>query len=221
VEHHKKKTTILYLSLYTEFGGGEYGLYYLLKNLDRQKFIPVLMVNKNGPLVEKIAALGIEIVTIPFEVVMIQQILFPKIFWKNIKASFAIKNYCNKRKIDIIQCSDVLSLLLLFPTLIANHVPVVYSIIFLYEKIRALFLNLLALFRVNRIIVLSKMVGDDLANKTFGLKKKIKLIYWGVDTSKFNQRTKEEKQNLREKLGLPLDKKIIGFVGRYEVWKGH
>jgi glycosyltransferase involved in cell wall biosynthesis len=221
MEPRDRIITVLYLSLYTEFGGGEYGLFYLLKSLDLKRFNPILMTNKRGPLVEKVEALGIETVTVPFEVVMLQQLLIPRIFLKNMKASFTIKRFLADRKVDIIQCGDVLSLLLLFPALLTSRIPVVYSVIFLYEKIRAVLFNLLALFWVKHIVVLSKFVGDDLTRKTFGLKKKIKLIYWGIDLSKFHRRTKEEKHLLREKLGLPRDKKIVGFIGRYEVWKGH
>ncbi|MBI4811525.1 MAG: glycosyltransferase family 4 protein [Ignavibacteriales bacterium] len=215
------KRKVLFISLYTEIGGGEIGLFHLLENLDKSRYQPIVIFNKSGPLVEKLGKIGIQTTIIPFVVAMLQQCIIPRIFWSNFKASLEIKRYIKRQQIDIIQCSDVLSLLLLFPAMFFNRITVVFSVIFFYERLRALLLNLLSIFGVKYIVTLSSMVMTDLEKKTFGLKKKFKLIYWGVDTSQFYQRTDEEKQRLRVKLGLPIDKKIIGFVGRYEVWKGH
>ncbi|MDI6765230.1 MAG: glycosyltransferase family 4 protein [Bacteroidota bacterium] len=218
---YEVKQKIMFISLYSEIGGGEIGLFHLLKNIDKSLFQPIVMFNKHGPLVEKLEKIGIQTTIVPFVVAMLQQCIIPRIFWSNFKASWEIKSYIKKQRIEIVQCSDVLSLLLLFPSMLLNRTPIVFSVIFFYEKLRAFLLTLLSMFSVKYIVTLSSMVMNDLTEKTFGLKKKVKLIYWGVDTSKFHGRIVEEKQRLREKLGLPLNKKIIGFIGRYEVWKGH
>ncbi len=220
-QSNEVKRRVLFISLYTEIGGGEIGLFHLLENLDKSRFQHIVMFNKRGPLVEKLTKIGIQTAIVPFVVAMLQQCIIPRIFWSNFKASWEIKSYIKKQQIEIVQCSDVLSLLLLFPAMLFDRIPVVFNVIFFYERLRAFVLNLLSMFGVKYIVALSSMVMTDLKKKTFGLKKKIKLIYWGVDTSKFHPRTKEEKQRLREKLGLPHDKKIVGFIGRYDVWKGH
>ena len=60
-----------------------------------------------------------------------------------------------------------------------------------------------------------------MGKKTIGLQGKFETIYWGVDTSRFSPIDERGRATLRGKLGLPLDKKIVGFIGRYDVWKGH
>jgi glycosyltransferase involved in cell wall biosynthesis len=212
---------IAVISIYTSMGGGEYGLLHLMQNLDRSKFQPVLIVNEDGPLVERAKSIGIEVLYLEFCTVMLKHLIRPKIFWQNLKASFQLRKILRQNRIDIIHCSDVLSLLLLMPSLLTRRIPVLYNVIFFYESARAVLFNLLVPFGVRKIICLSRMVLDDLNNKTIGLEKKLSCVYWGVDTEKFHPRTIEEKVGLHKKYHLPLDKNIIGFVGRYDLWKGH
>lgn len=202
-------------------GGGEYGLYYLLQHLDRKLFEPVLACNARGPLTERAEAIGVQTEILPFDVVMIKHLIRPGVFLRNFRASVAVKDFVRKQKFDIIQCSDVLSLILLLPALLSRRIPVLYSVTFLYEWSRALLFDVLAVVFVERVAVLSRLVQNDLAKKTIGLRRKIRLIYWGVDTARFCPRSNEEKKRLRVRLGLPTDKKLVGFIGRYELWKGH
>jgi glycosyltransferase involved in cell wall biosynthesis len=216
-----EKKNILYVCIYTAMGGGEYGLLNLIRYLDRDKYHPIVLFNDEGPLVEHLRWLNVEILIVPFSTVMLKQLISPKIFWHNFKASFLLRSKLKDKKIDLIQSADVLSLLLLLPTILFRRIPIIYSVIFFYESSRAVLFNLLAFIKVKKIITLSKIVGDDLLRKTVGLKDKLHCIYWGVDTSLFYRRSPEEKTRLRHKLGLPDDKKLIGFIGRYDTWKGH
>ncbi len=215
------KVRVLLISLYTQFGGGEYGLYYLLKHIDRRKFEPILVVKERGPLVEKAESFGIECIVVPFAVVMLQQLIRPGIFGKNLKASFALRRIIISKKIQIVHCQDVLSLLLLLPASLTCRIKIIYNVIFFHESLRVFLLDLLSLFRVRCIAVLSESIRSSIEKGSHFLKKKVRLIYWGVDTERFRPRSADERKKIRQKLGLPLDKKIIGFIGRYDVWKGH
>ncbi len=221
----EKRITLLFINLYVEMGGGEYSIYNLLKAIDRTRFRPIMMFNKRGPFVDKVKALGVEVVFIPNEVVILKKLLDPRVFWRNLKVSFQIKSFLKscaaKGGIDIIQCSDVLSLLLLFPSLLRFHIPVVYSVIMFYDRARSWLFNLLALFFVKQIVTNSKAVRDDLLKKTIGLERKTSVVYNGVDSTVFYPRPAKEKKKIRQGLGLPVDKKIVGFIGRYDPCKGH
>lgn len=212
---------IAFISIYTTMGGGEYGLCYLIRHLDRAKYEPVVFVNDDGPLVERLLALDVEVIKIPFITTMLQKLIKPSLFMHNLKASFILKKMLKEKDIKIVQCSDVLSLLLLIPSLLTKKFKLVYSVIFFYEQIRAFVFNIIALCCVDKIVTLSDSVTKDLLHKTIGLDKKILRIYWGVETAKYYPRSIEEKIIIRKKLNLPLDKNIIGFIGRYDVWKGH
>ncbi|HEV8537302.1 MAG TPA: glycosyltransferase family 4 protein [Bacteroidota bacterium] len=219
MKNHKVK--ILFISLYTEMGGGEYVLFYLMRYLDRNRFQPVLMCDKRGPLTERSETTGVEIAIVPFEVVILKHLIKPAAFLKNVRASLAIKRVIRERNIDIIQCTDVLSLLLLLPSKIGDRIPIVYGVTFFHEWSRSVLFNFLAVLMVNRITTISRAHQNDLVKKTIGLKKRCRLIYSGVDTERFFPRPAEEKRRLRTTLGLPQEKKIIGFVGRFEPRKGH
>lgn len=216
-----KKITVLYFNLFTWLGGGEYSVYYLANNLNRSRFEPIMLFNKKGVFVDKAKANGIETFIIPFVVSNPTALLKPGNIIKNIRASFKIMKLLRNRQIDVIQCSDVFSLLLLLPSLIRLRLPVVYSVIVFYSTFRYWFFNLLALLFVDRVIANSEAVKNDLLNKTVGLRKISSVAYNGVDTTLFYPRSIEEKAKIISKLGLPSAKKIIGLVGRYEVWKGH
>jgi glycosyltransferase involved in cell wall biosynthesis len=212
---------IAFISIYTSMGGGEYGLLYLIRHLDRSKYYPTVIVNGDGPLTGHLAALNVEVINVPFKTTMLKDLIHPSVFKQNLKASFILKQILRDKKIGIIQCADVLSLLLLLPSLLTKRIPVVYSVIFFYEQIRAVLFNFIALCCVKKIVTLSRMVSDDLKRKTIGLEKKMKCIYWGVDITKYYPRSLEEKVLIRKKYNLPLDKNIVGFIGRYDLWKGH
>lgn len=212
---------ISFISIYTAMGGGEYGLLHLMTNLDRSRYDPLLIVNEEGPLMERAKLAGIKTKVVPFRTVMLKHLIFPSNFWHNLKASFGLKKVLEGEGVEIVHCADVLTLLLLLPSLLTRKVRLVYSVIFFYEPSRAFLFNLLAPFFVSKIVCLSRMVVDDLKGKTTGLESKISCIYWGVDTGIFHPRSINEKVHLRKKYNLPLDKIVVGFIGRYDLWKGH
>ena len=216
-----RKTTILFFNLFTWLGGGEYSVYYLAKNLDRTKIRPVLLFNKRGPFVDKAESDGIETVVIPFIVASPLTLLRPDNIFKNIRASFDIIKLLRNMQVDIIQCSDLFSLFILLPSLIRLRLQVVYNVIVFYSAIRYWVFNIFAFFFVDRIVANSEIVKKDLLSKTVGLGEITSVAYNGVDMSLFFPRTAEERNKIIAKVSLSSDKKIIGLIGRYELWKGH
>ncbi len=216
-----KIITIAYFNLFTWLGGGEYSVLRLVEQLDSSRFRALMLVNKRGPLVECTEKSGITTVVIPFVVTTPARLLTPQVMFKNLKASLQIPRVLQSYDVDIIHCSDVFSLLLLMPTFIKLQLPVVYNVIVFYSALRSWVFGLLTFFFVQRIVTNSHLVRNDLLQKTVGLSEKTTVAYYGVDTSVFYPRTNDEKKTLRGKLNLPEGKKIVGFVGRYDVWKGH
>jgi glycosyltransferase involved in cell wall biosynthesis len=94
-------------------------------------------------------------------------------------------------------------------------------VIFFHETLRAFLLDILSLFKIRCVSVLSILIRNNIEEKSHFLKKKIRLIYWGFDNERFYPRSAEEKAELRRNFGLPAGKRIIGFIGRYDIWKGH
>ena len=140
---NERRTRVIFITLYTEMGGGEYGLYYLIKHLDRDRFEPIVVVNGDGPLVKLLNDMNVETVTIPFDVVMLKEALTGRSFATNFRAARQLRSYLKSARPNIVQCSDVLSLLLLIPALLTMRLRLVYSVIFFYEWPRAILFNVL------------------------------------------------------------------------------
>src|ERR1043165_657897 len=156
-----RKLNVLFISLYTQMGGGEFSILHQMKNLDRVLFNPILIAPAEGALTQKLEELGIRVKIVPFPVVPLRDLIRPRIAKSFVQSAFALRRALIEMNVDLIQCSDVLALLLLVPFLVTKPVPVVFSIIFFYERLRAWILNMLAPLFVPAIVVDSKMVRDD------------------------------------------------------------
>lgn len=202
-------------------GGGEYALYNLLSGIDREKIKPIMIFNRHGEFVEKIESLGVETVILPFQNVMLKTLIYPKRFWKLIKDSFTLYGFIKKYRPDLIQISDVLSLMMVAPSVLRFRIPVFYSLIFFYEPARMILFNLLAPVLVKKIIVNSIAIKKDVITRTIFLSHRIEVIYLGVDLNRFKPRNARDPNLLRKELGLDPSVKLIGMIGRFEPMKGH
>jgi len=215
------RTAILYLTLFKEMGGGEYAVYNLLKGLDRSRFRPVIVFNGNGPFVEKVRELGVEVEILDYPVVMIRDLVRPAVLWRTIRSSFGLHKFIMRQKIDIVHCTDVLSLLLLVRAAVTGRIRILYNVIFFHEWSRMVMFNLLALFFVDRIVTNSRAIRTDLLRRTAGLELKTVTIYYGIDLERFRPRQQGTVNILREEFGIPGEVKIVGMIARYDRWKGH
>ncbi len=214
------KVRLLIVNLYTDMGGGEFTMYHLLRSIDRERFVPIMMFPHGGTFVEKTQAIGIETVIIPFPVVMLKQLAAPSILLASIKASVRMGKVLREKQIDMVHCSDVLALFLLaWPTLI-SRIPVVYSVIFFYEWTRQLIFNILALLFVDTIIAHSNALARDLSRGTHMIENKIQVNTPGIDTEEFRPMRQGEANTLREEIRVGPEIRIVGMIGRIDPVKG-
>jgi glycosyltransferase involved in cell wall biosynthesis len=215
------KKKILFINLYTEMGGGEYSVYYLVKELDKSRFRPIMLFNKRGAFVEMIESLGVETSIVPFPAVMLKRLIEPKVIWKSLKASRELRRFLEKNEVDLIHCSDVLTLLLIAIPAARCRIPVIYSVIFFYEPARMVLLNVLALLGVKRIIANSRAVKENLLRRTLFLSQRVETLYQGVDADQFRPSRNGEAKKLRDELRVEPGTKLVGMVGRFDPSKGH
>ncbi len=212
---------ILFINLYSDMGGGEHALYNLLKRLDRKRFHAIMMFNEHGVFAEQVKSLGIETVVIPYQVVMLRELAYPTRFYRMVKSSRLITDYLKNNRVEIIHCSDVLSLILIAYPVVRYRPRVIYNVIFFYEWIRILLFNLLAIMLVDRIVANSSVVAENLRRRTFLLSSKIDVVRQGVDLTVFRPSRKGEGSILRRQLGLKDDVCLVGMAGRFDPQKGH
>jgi len=215
-----RKISILFFNLYTVMGGGELAVYNQLKEIDRSRFRPVMMFNSRGTFAEKAESIGIETVVLNYPVIMLKKLINPRILMEANRASKDIFNYLSKNRIDVIHCTDVLSLLLIARSARKLKIPVIYNVIFFYEWTRLLLFNILAPFVVSKIITNSYAVKRDLIRRTFFVGKEISTVYPGLDMSVFRPLRGREKNILTEEFHIAPDVKLIGIVGRIDPTKG-
>ena len=216
-----RKTNIVFVSLYSEMGGGEYATYNLLKNLDRDRFHPIVLFGGRGTFVDKVQSLGIETLIVPFQPVMLKELVNPMVLRTVLKKSGEISRSLGGRDIDIVHCSDVFSLFLVLKSVLRSRMHVVFNIIFFYEWPRLILFNILAIFFVNEIVTNSHAVARDVVRKTLFLKKRVRTVYCGVDAALFRPRKHEESDVLRRELGVGPGVKLVGMIARFEPTKGH
>lgn len=217
----ERKKTLLIINLYTEMGGNETALLNLLNKINREQFTPVMMFNARGPFVEKVESLGIETVIMPYRTVMLKQLINPATLLQTIISSVKIYHYIRERKIDILQCSDVLSLLLLLSAKLRLNIPVIYNVTFFYEWTRMILFNKLAVIMVKKIVLNSSPVQQDMLAKTLFLKRKMIIIPNGVDMSLYHPLRQNDARPFRTQLNISPNTKLIGMAARFDPAKGH
>jgi glycosyltransferase involved in cell wall biosynthesis len=216
-----EKITIAFINLYTEMGGGEYAIYNLVRGLDKARFRPIVVFNKEGQFPNLVRELGVEVAILDYPTVMLQDIVRPAVFAAVRRGAKAIARFIEEQGVRIVHTVDVLGLLLLRSAVRRRPVPVLYNVIFFYEFARIVAFNVLGFALVNRIVTNSKAIRVDLLSRTKFLAERTTTIYYGIDTDRFRTKTPGEPNRLREELRIPPGKKLVGMVARFDTWKGH
>ncbi|MFH0992631.1 MAG: glycosyltransferase family 4 protein [bacterium] len=217
----KNPKSVLFINLYTQMGGGEYSLLHLMKSLDKDQFSPILLLPEEGPFAEKARSNGIAVKLIKFRPAILLKLFNPIILNAELKAARQLSQFIFSEDIQLIHCTDILSLLLLIPAWLRCRIHIFYNLILFPSPFQCLLLNFLTSFMLRSIVATSQAVKAHLLKYTIGLEPKVSVMYNGVDASLFRPMIENEKRAVREKHGLPAGKKVVGLLGRYEVWKGH
>ena len=211
---------VLYLNLYSDLGGGEFSLLHLARLLDR-KIKPLFLFARPGSFSRRLDAMGVETMVLGYEPAMVSRLLLPTLLFRNLRAGFALARLIRVRQIDLVHCTDLFSLLLLLPAFLKTRIPIVYNVIMFYNRPQSRLFRLLSAIMIKRIVAPSQAIRNDLINRGGINPERIEVLYNGVDNVAFTPASPEKKARVREELGIPRDRKVVGFAGRYEVWKGH
>lgn len=211
---------ILYLHAGAELYGADKVLLELLKNLNKEEFIPYVILPEDGPLVKELIANNISTKIIPYPILrrkyfnpvgMIQYI-------KNyIRYSRKIIETAKNEKIDIIHTNTaaVLEGVLVKSRLKIPQIWHIHEIIVKPQFVHKL-LSVIIAKNSNVTITVSEAVKKHLKNTVkFN---NINVIYNGVDNSEYNINHKTE--YLRDEFRIPKDGIVVGMIGRVNSWKG-
>jgi glycosyltransferase involved in cell wall biosynthesis len=198
-------------------GGTERHLSYLVSNINRDRFRPVIVAYDTGdtPLVENIKKSGTDVIHVPVG----------RYYTVNaLKQSLAIKRLIRSLGIDIVQTyhfkSDTLGVMSAKLAGVKRIVSSKRDIGDCKKKIHYYINQNINKF-VDEFIVVADKVGEVLARKERIPPTKLTTIYNGVDTLKFKPATAELKMMARERIGLCDSDFVIGMVAVFRPEKNH
>jgi glycosyltransferase involved in cell wall biosynthesis len=210
-------TTVLYLTPYGTIGGAERALLELLAELDRARFVPVVVLGAAGPLVAELEARGIEAVVEPFPSPPLHRLPWPPTIARLVRAARRIRRLAMGRHARILHCGDVLGLMLLIAAR-PRGARLVYQLNYLGGAARRMAFACLALPAVDRILAVSARQPARLGPAPGLLAGRTSVVPPGIRAASFED---GEARALRRELALGDDAPLVGLVARYDTWKGH
>ena len=215
---------ILFIHQSAELYGSDKTLLLLLKNLDKNKFKPVVLLPFDGPLKEALENENIEVVIAPV-LKLYRKLFTPKNlvgFFKDIKAAFKIVNELHSKYQFTLIYSNTLAVL--FGILFAwknniKHLWHVHEIIEKPSLFKKAFIGLLSL-KCNTHIVYNSQATRLFWEVNNTIKNKGIVIHNGIEINNL-QCSSTEISEVRKKLFQAQPNEVVlALVGRISRWKG-
>ena len=147
-------TTVLYLNPHATIGGAERALLELLGELDRTRFVPVVILGEDGPLAGELRARGVETVVEPYPSPSLYRLPWPPTLVRLARAAWRIRRLARDRGARILHGGDVTGLMLLVAAR-PRGARLVYQVHYLGGVLRRLALACLSVPAVDRLLAVS------------------------------------------------------------------
>lgn len=212
---------ILYLHAGAELYGADIVLLELLKNLDKNKFEPYVVLPCDGPLVNKLRENNIWVEVIEYPILR-RKYFNPKGIFNYAKDYLTYSKKINEivkmKNIDTIHTNTMAVLEGIYIKQ-KSKLPLVWHIheIIVNPKFMNKFLSYLIAKNADEIVTVSNAVKRHLESTGY-FKKEIRVIYNGVDNKVFSPQN--DSDYIRSEFNIPKDSKIVGMIGRVNAWKG-
>lgn len=219
------KIKILYLHAGAELYGADKILLELLTDLDKTNFEPLVLLPSNGPLVDKIKNISVNVQILNYPIVR-RKFFTPvgilKYIFNYFKYGIILSRFVKRNQVDLIHVNTTAVLEGAFIKTFQN-VPIVWHIheIIISPKIMFKVFSRIIQYTSNEIITVSDATRNRLLESNYIDPDKMHTIYNGINSeSIISENQSETKQLMREKLNIPKGAKVIGMVGRINSWKG-
>ena len=215
---------ILFIHQSAELYGSDKTLLLLLKNLDKNKFKPIVLLPFDGPLKEALENENIEVVIAPV-LKLYRKLFTPKNligFFKDIKTAFKIVNELHKKYQFTLIYSNTLAVLLGIMFAWKNNIKHLWHVHEIIEKpslFKKAFVGLLSL-KSNTHIVYNSQATKVFWELNKSIINKGVVIWNGIEINTPESSTSELSE-IRKKLFLVQPNEIVlALVGRISRWKG-
>ena len=209
---------ILFIHQSAELYGSDKTLLYLVTNLNKNKFFPIVILPNEGPLKVELEKENIKVIIAPVLKLYRKMftpsnlLKFVKDYFKGIKTIKAIKK---EHKVDFIYSNTLAVLLGFFYCFFhkTKHIWHVHEIIespTIFTKFFRLFLN----NSTNTVLIHNSIATSNFWN----CKGKNHVIWNGIAT--FPEIKKEEKESIRKTILKANNEIVFALVGRISRWKG-
>jgi glycosyltransferase involved in cell wall biosynthesis len=194
-----------------KIGGGETHVLELVSKMDKAVFEPVVLSFTQGPMVQQLQSLGIEVHVIETEKG------FDRKIWKK------VKEFISENKFDIVHAHGTRANSNVFTSARSLGIPLIYTVhgwsfhqdqAFYVKKMRELSERFLTSRSTSVICVSNSNQNDGI--RGWNMKKSL-VIYNGINTNKFNPDL--EYKSVRKEFGITDDKTLIGFIVRMTIQK--
>ena len=215
---------ILFIHQSAELYGSDKTLLLLLKNLDKNKFKPIVLLPFDGPLKEALENENIEVVIAPV-LKLYRKLFTPKNlvgFFKDIKAAFKIVNELHTKYQFTLIYSNTLAVLLGIMFAWKNNIKHLWHVHEIIEKpslFKKAFIGLLSL-KCNTHIVYNSQATRLFWEVNNTIKNKGIVIHNGIEINNL-QCSSTEISEVRKKLFQAQPNEVVlALVGRISRWKG-
>jgi glycosyltransferase involved in cell wall biosynthesis len=207
----KKRIKILETIRQGKIGGGETHVLDLIANIDHSKFEPIVLSFTDGPMVKRAQELGIET-----HVIYTETPYDFRVWWK-------VKQFMIDQKIDIVHAHGTRANSNIFWAAKKLKLPIIYTVHgWSFHQDQNSIVKTLRIKsehyltqKANVTISVSQSNQKD-GIDLFGMSNS-QVVNYGIDTEKYNP--SNNLPDLREELGLPKDKTIVGFLVRMTIQK--
>lgn len=212
---------ILILHAGAELYGADKVLLELLKNIDKDKFTPYVVLPCDGDLVKEFKKNDINVEVIPYPILRRKYFNLKGIlgyFLDYFKYSKRLIQLAKDKEIDLIHTntSAVLEGVIIKFFLRKPQIWHIHEII-VKPKLLNKVLSYVIAKSSDEVVTVSNAVSEHLKSTGY-FKNNINVIYNGIDNEKFN--TSNLSDYLRVEFGIPKDGKVVGMIGRVNSWKG-
>jgi glycosyltransferase involved in cell wall biosynthesis len=200
-----RRRRVLFVSGHADVvGGGQVSLLLLLRLLDKDRFLPMLLCPKEGEVARRARDLGIEVYFLdgdtPMDSIMA--------LWQ----ALALRRYVRTLAADVVHCDTIYTALACGAGLAGTRVPVIFHARTSepggpYDTIASV--------SCTKIIAVSNATAKRFSASA---PSKVVVIYNGVDLSEFCPGSGS--RGLRQKLGIAEDAFVIGYAGQVIKRKG-
>lgn len=215
------KYKILFINGHSEIGGGDIILLDLVKGLDREKFIPLIVLPRVGPLVDEFRKSKAEVKFINMSVIerSYNPLYYIFYFLKFVPSVLRVKALIRKEGISLVHTnsSTVLSGAIAARLCGIPHVWHVREIILHPKFVSRSLVNIIGMLS-DRIITMTEAIRDTFPEK-YKRMEKLQTIYDGIDFNNFI--SSATPGAFRKEYGIEPDTPLVGMVSRMIPWKGH